>query len=265
MSNPIIRSSLIFPYRGQPWVSWYLCGDGSTDDQRNAHIAWCHANNCNTVILNLCNEELMSLFQPHDFMGTLDNRRVDLLANYVFKLRAEGLFVAFAFYDGPAIPGGRYHPILAASDMQHAVFIKEVCRAFNPYVSIYLLGCESGRYGWSSDRVEQFIFHIKACAGPGHLVGAHEQSVGWNGKGWYMKRRVPRNADIHCYETSNHPKDGDSRTAADMADEGRFLVANAGGIPVWVAEHNLYDSERSREQSRAIAEIPGVIGIPGPM
>jgi len=198
-------------------------------------------------------------------MGTLDNRRVDLLANYVFKLRAEGLFVAFAFYDGPAIPGGRYHPILAASDMQHAVFIKEVCRAFNPYVSIYLLGCESGRYGWSSDRVEQFIFHIKQCAGPGHLVGAHEQSVGWNGKGWYMKRRVPRNADIHCYETSNHPKDGDSRTAASMADEVRFLVANAGGIPVWVAEHNLYDSARSREQSRAIAEIPGVIGIPGPM
>ena len=264
MSLPlIVNNSLFWNYKGEILSSWYLCGDGSTDDMREAHVQWCLKNKCNTVLICLNNEDMMSLFKKA-FMGPLDDNKCTTLANYVMRIRAAGLMVAFAFYDGPAIPSGKYHPILDCPEELHAYFIKAVCDAFNPYVSLYLIGCETNRY-WSSDKVEQFVYHTKQCAGPGHFVGTHEQGVGMRNGKWVMTRRVPVNADFHCHEMSNDPHNGDSGSVADMVNEVRFLVSQANGIPIWVGEFNLNaGGSISRAQARALTALPGVIGVGGP-
>ena len=228
---------------------------------REAHLQWCIKHGCNTVLLCLNNEECMSLFR-NGYMKTWDMAKVNMTLNYIKRIKSLGGLVAIALYDGPAIPGAKYHPIIDCPDEMHAQFIQIVCQALNPYVDLWVLGCETNRY-WSIDKVETAIGFIKQCS-PFRFVGTHEQNVGKRNGKWKLLRRVPINADFHCYETSNHPDQGDSRSVADMEAEVKFLCSTTN-IPVWVGEHNLNQwGAKGRAQSRAFAKINGVYGTPGP-
>lgn len=263
MSTIYVKNALFWDYKGRVESSWYLCGDNSNAEMREAYVCWCLKHGCNTVLLCLQNEELISMFKPGKYMEEWNSARVDMTAAYIRRVKAAGLMVAIAFFDGPEIPGAKYHPILRCDDAKHAEFIKIVCKALYNWVDLWLVGCETNRY-WSSDKVEAAISVIKQYA-PMRFVGTHEQGVGQKDGKWIMTRRVPRNAMFHCHETSNHPKDGDKRSAADMVDEVKHLVAHAGGVPIWVGETNLNQwCKQGREQSRALAEIDGVYGVPGP-
>ena len=256
MSLPlIVNNSLFWNYKGTILSSWYLCGDGSTADMRKAHLEWCGKYGCDTVVLCMNNEDIMSLFRD-GYMRTFDDNKVNIFAEYIFQIHSLGGKVVLAFFDGPAIPNGKYHPILECMD-RHEAFIKIVVTACNPYVAAYLIGCETNRY-FSTEIVEAAIAITKQYCGD-KPVGTHEQ---WNPDA----RRWASNADFICYETRNHPKDGDSRSAMDFVNEIKGIQAKLPpGYPVWVCEWNWNAaSATSRAQARAMAALPGVVGIGGP-
>jgi len=249
----LINNSLFWQYEGKVACSWYLCGDGVNDAMRDAHILWCIDHGCDGTILCLNNEELMTLFAD-EYMRTLDMRKYETLICYLDTLKDNGAKIVFAFFDGPAIPGAKY-PCLKYMD-RHEGFIAAACKTLNPYASAYLIGCETNRY-WSTDIVRQAIACTKQHAGliP---VGTHEQ--------WNPHEREFPGGDFCCYETRNHPKDGDSISVADMVAEIQHIQTHLPpGFPVWVAEHNLNNSRRGLDQARAMAEIPGVVGVGAPI
>jgi len=270
MSQIVLKIALFWKYVNQTLASWLLCGDGSTTAMRNAYIAWCKQNNLNTVMLCLNNDRYMSLFKPRKYMRVWDDARVDITGRYIMQLKAAGLIVAIVFWDNPADPEGKYAPAWTCSDDLHAQFISLVCPALNPYVDLYLIGCESGRGtegipGRTSGWVEAAIDVTKKYAS-GRLVGTHEQGVGWKDNKPYMIRRVPNNADFHIYETSNHPANGNDVPVSDMVQEVTFLVSRAHGVPIIVGEHNTdILGAHSMAQARAMAGIDGVYGVDGPM
>ena len=256
MSLPlIVTNSLFFPYKNRTESAWYLgAGDGVTVDMQNAYMDWSEAHGCDTTIICLNNEELMTLFSD-EYMRTLDLRKYDMFMSYVQRLKQRGAKIVFAFWDGPAVPDAKY-PCLRYMD-RHVPFIQAACKALNQYAAAYLIGIETNRY-WSSEMVSQAIAITKHHAGliP---VGTHEQ---WNP----MDRAFP-GGDFCCYETQNHPKDGDlvsvDEMVSDVQDKQNHLPP---GFPVWVAERNLNAwGSHAREQARAIAELPGVVGVSGPV
>ena len=260
----VIRNALFWIYNGVTHASWLLCGDGVTAAQRTAYIQWCKKYGLNTVLLCLNNEGYMSLFKPGKYMQEWDDARVDITANFILECKAAGLLVGIVFWDHPEDKSGKYYPILSRPDELHAKFIEIVCGALNPYVDLYLIGCESNRYR-SVEWVEAAIAATKQFSN-GILVGTHEQNVSWSGSSLKMTRRVSSTADFWCYETANHPAKGDSVSVVDMVKEIKFLVENAHGVPVWVGEHNLNIlGATSISQARAIAGIEGVYGVDGPM
>jgi hypothetical protein len=253
VSNLIVRNCLFWDYDGKKDCSWYLCGDDSSDAKREAYIRYAQARGVNTVLLCLNNEGCMSVFRD-GFMKSLDMAKVNTVLRFCKQLQNAGMMPAITFYDGPAIPGARYHPILDCPDETHAEFIKAACKTLNPYVGLYLIGCETNRY-WSTEKVETAIAFTKLHAGL-HPVGTHEHCG--------PSRVFPRSADFCCYETANHPKDGDNVSVNDMVTEVKALQTRLpAGMPVWVGEKNWNDSQRSKEQGRALAEIPGVLGMDG--
>ena len=257
MSFPLqINNSLFFRYNGELEASWGLaCGDGSTDAKRLAHINWCQKYRCDGIILCLNNEGYISLFRDR-YLGALDWNKWNSLLRYVIDLKSMGAKIVFAFFDGPEDKSGHYWPILSQLD-KHAAFIQAACQALNPFASAYLIGCETNRY-WDSATVREAIRVTKQYAGliP---VGTHEQ--------WDPHTREFPGGDFCCYETRNHPKDGDAVSVADMVAEVRHIQTHLPpNFPVWVAEHNLNpDGAHSRAQARALAELPGVIGVGGPI
>jgi hypothetical protein len=262
MSELLVKNSLFWRYNGEIKSSWYLCGDEGTPAMREAHLQWCIKEKCDTVVLNMNNEEMMSLFR-NGYMRDLDIPKCEVFMQYVRKIALSGGNVVPVFFDGPAIPGAKYHPIVESWHL-HEAFIAATCAALNPYVRAYIIGCETNRY-FSVEQVEELVRVTKKYCGllP---VGTHEQSVGQKNGQWVLHRRIPSNLDFFGYETSNHPADGDQRTPDDMVEEVRFLVSQCQGKPVWVMEHNLNaDGAISRAQARAMAAIPGVYGIGGPM
>ncbi|MCG2680895.1 MAG: hypothetical protein L6455_13165 [Kiritimatiellae bacterium] len=253
MKPLLINNSLFWQYEGKVACSWYLCGDGVNDAMRDAHMTWCVTHNCDGIILCLNNEELMTLFAD-EYMRTLDMRKYTTFITYCDRLKAAGAKIVFAFYDGPPIPNAKY-PCLGYMD-RHEAFIKAACQTLNQYASAYLIGCETNRY-WDVTTVRKAIAVTKQHAGliP---VGSHEQ--------WNPQNREFVGGDFCCYETRNHPKDGDSISVGDMVAEVQFIQRSLPpGFPVWVAEFNLNDSARAREQARALADLPGVVGVGGPM
>jgi hypothetical protein len=251
MSLPLlINNSLFWQYKGQTLSSWYLCGDNTDDAMRDAHIEWCLEHGCDGIILCLNNEGLMTLFRD-EYMRNLDLVKYRTFIRYVEKLKFIGAKIVFAFFDGPPIKDAKY-PCLKYMD-RHEAFIAAACKTLNPYAFAYLIGCETNRY-WSSDIVRQAITVTKQHSGliP---VGSHEQ--------WNPHEREFCGGDFCCYETRNHPKDGDSVSVSDMVAEIQHIQTHLpSGFPVWVAEFNI---KINRDQSQEMATLPNVVGIGGPM
>jgi len=263
MSELLVHNSLFWDYNGAPLSSWYLCGDGSTRDQRDAHLRWCEKNKCPTVILNMNNEEIMSLWKPGKYMRELDNAKAQVFVEYVQQIHSYGGQPVIAFFDGPQIANAKY-PCLNYLD-RHGEMIRITVEVLDEYVAAYLVGCETTRYEkpWNMGIVETVIGYLRTLTKK--PVGTHSVLAGRNDNGWYMKYGIPRNAQFHCLETSNDPWAGDGRSVADMVSEVRYVVSQANGVAIWVGEHNVHSGARSRAQSRAMAAIEGVYGVGGPM
>ncbi|MFA5187456.1 MAG: hypothetical protein WC551_13335 [Patescibacteria group bacterium] len=271
MSLPLIAHSRLFSkYNGSWGMAWYVgCGDGTTIDQQNVFIDEMDKIGANVAILNLMNEELSTLFVGEYMNSAWDQRRIDLLMGMIQRLRDRGKMAGIAFFDGPASDNPKY-PFLRYSD-RHVPFMQIVTQALAPVVDVFFIGIETNRYASITD-VEDVIDVVSplACRMINGVryqipVSTHEQNVGRVGNGFKMLRRVARNAHFVGYETINHPHNGDAVSVADMVREVEFLVANSGGRGVWVMESNSSDSQRVEEQNNALAQIPGVIGVDGPM
>jgi len=261
MSQIVLRNALFWEYQGRVESSWYLCGDGATADMRAAHINWCLKHKLNAVLLCLNNEDLISMFKPGKWgQGDgWDMARANLVVDYLRQIKAAGLMTAVAHYDGPAIPGAKYHPILDCDDSKHVYYLQTACKTLYELIDIHLVGCETNRY-WSTAKVNQGIEIIKQFA-PMRFVGSHEQNTAKRNGKWILTRPVPSAATCWCLETTNHPKDGDLRTPADMAAEVAYLCSQTN-VPVWVAEHNLYSwKAKGRAQADAMAKVDGVYGM----
>jgi len=247
----VINNALFFPWKSGVESSFYLAGDNTTDEMRRACVEYSFSHGCNGLVLCLNNEERMSLFRD-EYMRNVDWQKFDKLMEFVRYVHALAGKIVFAFYDGPPIPDAKY-PCLRFMD-RHAEFIRQACAALNTYAAAYLIGIETNEY-WSVDIVRQAIAETKKHAGliP---VGSHEQ--------WRPDGREFCGGDFCCYETQNHPADGDNISVAAMVDEVRFVQSRLPpGVPMWVCEFNLHDSEHARAQARAMAELPGVVGIGG--
>ena len=262
----IVHSKLFFYYRGKIDGCWYLgWGDGTSVAKQNAYTDDMDRFGVNTITLNICNEDLSSPFKGEFMRSELDAAKVLSLLNFIRRLKERGKIVVIMLFDCPQSATAKY-PFWRYMDRIPA-FIEIVVKALAPLVDGFMLAIESNRGPLSIDLVEIGIDYIRKFAVRGGVAlpcGTHEQNVGRNGNGkLVMRRRVPRNADFVGFETSNHPYYGDNVPVAQMVEEIQFLVANSGGIPVWVVESNASEGAHARKQNRAMAELPGVIGVNG--
>ena len=77
---------------------------------------------------------------------------------------------------------------------------------------------------------------------------------------------LPRNGDFLMYEYSWHPGIGNNISVQKVVDESNRVLDLLGPGRVWFQEMN-WDPEsiRARQQAEAIAALPGVVGLPGPV
>ena len=266
MSLPlIIRSKLFWYYHGNLDCAWYMgLGDGANAAKQNAYIKDMDRFGINTANINICNEELSSPFTGEFMASPIHDGKVKLLVDFIVRLKDHGKNIVIVFFDCPPSQHPKY-PFWRYSD-RLAPFLEMATKALAPIADGFILSIESGRYV-PMNIVEDAIGFIQQFARRGNVrlpVGTHEQNVRRDGNGkLFLKRRVPRNADFHGFETMNHPYDGDKVSVSAMADEVRFLAANSGGVPIWKMESNPSEGSLARAQNRAIAEIPGVVGVSG--
>ena len=271
MSLPLlVRSKLFWYYNGVLDCCWYMAiGDGANVAKQNAYIKDMNRFGINTATINICNEELSSPFVGEFMRSSIHQGKYKMLLDFIARLKDNGKIVVIVFFDCPPSQGAKY-PFWRYTD-RLALFLEIGTKALSPMVDGFILGIETGRGPLSIDLVEygigiiqQFAFRMVGDYRLQLPVGTHEQNVRRNSKGkLYLKRRVPRNAKFHGYETMNHPYDGDKVSVSEMVEEVQFLAEHSGGIPIWKMESNPSEGEHARKQNRAIAEIPGVIGVSG--
>ena len=267
MNNLIVHNSLFYDWNGKKRGTWGLpFGDGcDSDDEFSCCVEHCKRWNTRSVIFCLNNEGYISLF-TNGYMHDVDMDKYNRLIAKSAYLKSIGFLVIYAFYDGPSDPRGKYYPILNQMD-KHELFMKLACEKLNPYADAYLIGCETNRYA-STEDVEAGINTVKKYTWK--PVSTHEQLGIYKVNGvWTSRRRFPFNADFVCYETNNHPKDGDSVSVQDMVSEiqGLYSLLPPGPMreKIWVAESNINNSQKSRDQAGAMAELPYVVGLGTPL
>jgi len=262
MSNILVNNCLFYPgVSAKVMGTWNLFGDGTTEADRKAFQTWGNKKLqplTKTVVINLLNEDQMSPFKGA-FMGPLDNARVNLIASWSQRFIADGWKIVYAIYDGPASGKGKYRPILSAPQSQHALFLSIAIPFLNPWATAYMVGCESNRYFKDPAIVEAAVACIKQYAG-GRPIGTH---MCWNP----AKYRLPSNLQFLAYEHSWSPDKGDAMSVAACVAEIKNIQSRLpAGFPLWPCEWNLNPTgSKIVEQARAMAALPGIVGIGGPI
>jgi hypothetical protein len=276
MSLPlIVKSKLFWKYNGNLDCCWYLgLGDDTSVAKQDAYIRDMDKFGVEYATLNICNEALSSPFSGEFMVSTPHEGKLNGLINFGQRLKDAGKKIAIVFFDCPQIPDSE-NPKYPVWKFRERIpdFLKIATTFLAPYVDGFMLGIETNRGPLSIDEVEYGIKLIKEHAiktvGLTKVqlpVGTHEQNVGRDGNDKLkMNRRVPITADFVGYETSNHPFQGCNVSIARMVEEVTFLVANSNGKPVWVIESNEKEDDYARRQNAAVAAIPGVAGIGGPL
>jgi hypothetical protein len=269
MSLPlIVKSKLFWKYNGQLDCCWYLgWGDGTSVAKQNAYIDDMDRFGIDTITLNLLNEGISSPFNGEFMNSSLNQQKVDLMFGFIDRLKARGKIVVIVFFDCPRDDKGKY-PFWKFTD-RIGPFLEIATKAFAPKVDGFIIGIETNRgptittgRGLSIEEIDMGIglvqqFAVRTVNGVEHKlpVGTHEQSY-----------RIPSKADFIGYETKNHPvNQGDSTSVAGMVADVQGLVNVAGGKPVWVIESNSSEGSTAKAQNNAMANIPGVVGIGGPL
>ena len=273
MSLPLlVRSKLCWHYHGVPDVCWYLgYANYSSIDRQNAYIDDMDRFDADTATLNILNEHLCSPFIGEFMASPMHQGRLKMLGDFIVRLKDRGKKVAIVYVDCPPADDAVY-PFWRYAD-RLAQFIEIATPPLAQLADAFILGIETNRGPLSVELVEYGIDLIRKHAFrmvDGYKlvlpVGNHEQNVGYDSKGRLrMTRRAPRNADFIGFETSNHPYWGYEVPVSKMRDEVAFLVAHSNATPVWVMESNNLEDAHARKQNRAMAALPGVIGVSGPL
>ena len=277
MSIPlIVKSKLFWTYKGRLDCCWYLGNmDGVTVARQDAYIADMDKFGIDTATLNICNEGQSTIFSGEFMASSFHEGKVNSFLNFTRRLKERGKNVVIVFFDFPQIPDSEHpkYPFWKYKDRIPA-FLEIATKATAPIADGYILGIETNREpGPTIDEVEAGIgliqqFAVRVVNGMEVKlpVGTHEQNVRRDSKDkLYMFRRVPRNADFVGYETMNNPTSGDGVSVVRMVEEINFLVANSGGKVVWVIESNSSENAIAIAQNCAMAKLPGVAGIGGPL
>lgn len=257
MSLPlIVKSKLFWKYAGQLDCCWYLGnGDGTSVSKQNAYINDMDRFGADAITLNILNEECSTLFTGEFMNSPWHMGKVNLFTNFVNRLKARRKAVVIVFLDGPPVSNAKY-PFFKYLDRMPS-FIEIATKALSPIVDGFILGIETNRY-FDLATVNAGVGLIQKFAvrnGVKLPVGTHECSY-----------RIPANADFIGYETRNHPvTQGDSTSVATMVGEVNTLVSKAGGKPIWVIESNSSEGAQAKAQNRAMAALPGVVGVNMPM
>ena len=256
MEPLLINDSLFFWHKGRVRFSWCLPWDDDyTDEDRQAFISWALDRGVDGVMMRLLDERIATPFKNGEFMGELDHIKFEKFMNFICKIKALGGKMVFCLFDGPqqgkACKYPYHHDRVGMEN-----FIKFACQVLRPFAYAFVLGCETNEY-FDVATVKYGIQLMKKYA-PGIPCSSHEQ--------WNPDKREFIGGDFCCYETRNHPRDGDKRSVGDMVNEVNYVISKLPPhVNMWVSEFNWNNSERCIQQARAIAEIPRVIGVGMPL
>jgi hypothetical protein len=266
MSLPlIVKSKLFWKYQGTLDCCWYLgWGDGTSVAKQNVYINDMDKFGIDTITINLLNEAISTPFTGEFMNSPYSQQKVDLMFGFIDRLKARGKNVVIVFFDCPRDKKGKY-PFWKFTE-RIGPFLEIATKAFAPKVDGFIIGIETNRSptitanrGLSIEEMDLGIglvqqFAVRTVNGVEHKlpVGTHEQSY-----------RIPSKADFIGYESSNHPFNPLPTNA--IVAEVKELVARANGKPVWLIETRADEGEECKKQNRILAELPGVVGIGGPM
>jgi len=268
MSLPlIVKSKLFWKYQGTLDCCWYLgWGDGTSVAKQNVYINDMDKFGIDTITINLLNEAISTPFTGEFMNSPYSQQKVDLMFGFLDRLKARGKNVVIVFFDCPRDDKGKY-PFWKFTE-RIGPFLEIATKAFAPKVDGFIIGIETNRgptitagRGLSIEEMDLGIglvqkFAVRTVNGVEHKlpVGTHEQSY-----------RIPSKADFIGYETKNHPFHGDNVSVKDMVADVQGLVNAAGGKSVWVVESNSSEGSQAKAQNKALANMPGVVGVGGPV
>jgi hypothetical protein len=274
MSLPLIlKSKLFWLYNGVLDGSWYLPYQSVA--KQDAYIRDMDRFGTNVVALNICNEGIGTPYSGEFMNSSLHEGRCNSLVNFMSRLNNAGKMAVPVYFDCPPMENPKY-PIWKFRNRIPG-FLQMATTALCPAKNVVgiVFAIESSR-GPNADELKRgvppglTIEEVDACVeyiqrfawrttADGQVnkvfVGTHEASY-----------RIAPHADFIGYETRNHPVDqGDSTSVADMVRDVQGLIARAGGKPIWVMESNSSEGAQAKAQNRALAALPGVVGVNCPM
>jgi len=269
MSLPlVVKSKLFWRYQGNLETCWYLgWGDGVTKKMQDAYIDDMDRFGADTITLNLLNEGICSPFSK-EFMGPYSQQKVDLMFGFIDRLKARGKLIVIVPFDCPRCDGGKY-PFWRFTE-RLGPFLQLAAQAFSPKVDGFIVGIETDRSptmtakrGLSLAELDAAVFILKENAYRMDAAGnKYPIPVGTHEAGF----RIAPRADFIGVETPNHPvTQGDGTSVEQMVTWAKKWVVAAAGRPVWVIESNSSEGSIARAQNRAMAEIPGVVGVNMPI
>ena len=265
MSLPLLVHSKLFWYNnGKLDACWGLgMKDGTSVKQQDDYIRDMDRFGIDTITLNICNEELSSPFSGEFMNSSWHEAKINMWFNYARRLKNAGKNVIVVYFDFPgSLTGDVKYPFWKYRN-RIPEFLKIGTMALAPIADGFIFGIESNRKPGPTLEELDYCVKIMQTYAVRHIgnnqwvdlpVGTHEQSY-----------RIAPSADFIGYETRNHPLNGDSVSVKDMTDDVKGLVSRAKGKYTWVIESNSSDGAHARAQNNAMAAIPGVHGVGGPL
>lgn len=248
----MLKTSLFVPRNGGIDQTWCFFSSAWDDRRREECAAWLIREKMDTMVFLLDDNDPnnpVSFWKKGIYCGEPDLARVDMLLRWCRLASENGWnLIPTLFCDEDKNAGMR------AQWNKHADYLFQAAAVLNPFVKGWLIGLESSEY-FNAHQVDQLVAALRPFTP--HPIGTHMQ--------WDLKKEsLPTAIDFMAYEHPWHPKDGDAQSAQAVADQGRRVI-EAFRKPVWFLEYNYNPSAgRVREQTRALMQLPGCVGIGGP-
>jgi len=244
-----LRSSLFWMNNGKVDSTWRYLARNCSDADRQAMVAWQVAHGMNTMIFltyarggDCVVNPFVQTYGP-DVDWAEASRWLELLA----PGKSPGVnLVPCLFCDDD--------PETARNEKFQNYYVPAACVALGKYSRAICIGLEMSEQ-FSRIGMERIIALCKQYTDK--PIGVHLQ--------WDRKSALPSGLDFLIYEHPWHPKDGDNHSAAEVASIGADVIAKSG-LPVWFNEYNWnVEGQRIREQTRALAQLAGCVGVGGPL
>lgn len=245
-----LRQSLFWMDGRKVESTWGFFARNHDDAWRWRYVAWLNAHRMNTMIFLMFNRDpncRVSFFQ-RGYATEMDLAQALKLEWWLdFAKRAGANLVPTMFCDGDPDKNRFGWDRHERYFSQALPFLSKYCRAI-------LIGLESTEYFSTADMERLITLAKKYTTLP---IGTHMQ--------WDRKTPLPRGLDWLGYEHSWPPDQGDRKSVAEVVAEGREAIARSK-LPVAMTEYNYNPAgQRIREQSRALATLPGCVMLGGPL